>query len=115
MNSPKYHGQEMHLKDGAVHGPYNAFRNGEDDVCGTKPISVFVGSATSVKESAKSHGLNLHSIHNFARRIFATVKKISELCSIELKIYTGADPCVTTTNIFNISLFQLTSYHVVMF
>ena len=85
VDSQEYHGQEIHLEDVGVGGPYNTFNYEEDGSIGTQPISVFIASITSTQKGAKSRNFHLHSIDRFPSKIFATVK-INELHSIKLKV-----------------------------
>ena len=72
VNSPEYHGQEIHLGNADADHPFNTFNYEKDDASGTEPFNVFVGNVTS-KDSAKCHDFHLWSIYCFPSRLFAKV------------------------------------------
>lgn len=90
VDSPEYQGEEIHLeRNSGTDGTYSAFNIEEVGADDTEPVTVIIGSVTEAN--------TVHDISKFPEKIFATVK-LNDHQDIKLKIDTGADTCILTTD-----------------
>jgi len=90
VDSPNYEGKDIHLrpKDWAEFA-VNSFTYEEDKSCDTEAITVILGSVSA--ENA------LHSLDSHQNRIYRSVW-LNDMCNVKMKIDTGADTCIMTTD-----------------
>jgi len=86
VNNPDYQGQDIHLQevDSTFSCDYEV-----DDTSDTEPINVFIGSIDSERK--------IDSIENHNNRIYANVR-LNDCHNIKMKVDTGADTCIITTD-----------------
>lgn len=90
VQSPQYQGQEIHLHgdDGETSDSSSMSSCDEEEASDSEPITVFLDTITSEN--------SVDSMSNFPSKIYTTVK-INGQRSIQMKVDTGADTCILTT------------------
>ena len=90
VDSPNYEGQDIHLRpDDSAEFAVNTFTYEEDGASDTEAITVILGSVST--ENA------LHSLDSHQDRIYQSVR-LNDKCNVKMKIDTGADTCILTTD-----------------
>ena len=89
--SPEYKGQEIHLYDDSEETSDSSSVNScdEDEGSDSEPIAVFLDTITS--------GNSVDSMSSYPNKIYTNVK-INDKRNIQMKIDTGADTCILTTD-----------------
>jgi hypothetical protein len=90
--SPGYQGQEIHLQESNdTEESYNTCDYYEDESSDTdtETVNVILGSITSTK--------SVQSLNSYPNKILATMK-INDHHDMKMKVDTGADICVLTTD-----------------
>jgi len=91
VQNPEYQGQEIHLLNDNKETSDSSSTNGcdEDEDSDSEPIMVFLDTITSDS--------SIDSMSIYPNKIYATVK-INDRRSIQMKVDTGADICILTTD-----------------
>ncbi len=91
VQSPEYQGQEIHLHDDSEETNDSSSVNScdEDEGSDSEPIAVFLDTITSDN--------SVDSMSSYPNKIFTSVK-INDKREIQMKIDTGADTCILTTD-----------------
>ena len=91
VQSPEYQGQEIHLHNDDEETSDSSSINSCDDDEGSdsEPITVFLDIITSDN--------SIDSMSSYPNKIYATVK-INDKRSFQMKVDTGADTCILTTD-----------------
>ena len=90
VQSPQYQGQEIHLHDHDEETSDSSSTSScdEDEGSDPEPIAVFLDTITSEN--------SVNSMNSYPDKIYTTVK-INDQRSIQMKVDTGADICILTT------------------
>ena len=90
VQSPQYQGQEIHLQgdDGETSDSSSISSCDEDEPSDSEPIAVFLDAITSDS--------SVDSMSSFPNKIYTTVK-VNNQRNIKMKVDTGADTCILTT------------------
>lgn len=83
VDSPNYEGQDIHLR------PDDCAEFAEDGYSDSEAIIVIFGSVST--ENA------LHSLDSHQNRVYRSVR-LNDKCNVKMKIDTGADTCIFTTD-----------------
>ena len=91
VRDPNYKGQDIHLQpdQGEEFDAYNYPCEDEDSSSDTEPITVIIGSVSTEN--------TVHSLNSHQYRIYKDVQ-LNHKCSLKMKIDTGADTCILTTD-----------------
>ena len=91
VQSPDYLGQEIHLHNDDEETSDSSSINSceEDEGSNSEPITVFLDTITSDN--------SIDSMSSYPNKMYATVN-INDRRSIQMKVDTGADTCILTTD-----------------
>ena len=91
VKSPEYQGHEIHLHNDDEETSDSSSINicDEDEGSDSEPITVLLDTITSNN--------SIDSMSSYPNKIYATVK-INDRRSIQMKVDTGADTCILTTD-----------------
>lgn len=92
VDDPSYEGQDIHMNsDNITEYTSNSYTYEEEGASDDEPITVILGAISTVNENT------VHNINTHQSRIYKQVK-LNDTCDLNMKIDTGADTCILTTD-----------------
>jgi len=90
VDDPGYEGQDIHLQSNdTTEYCSNDYTYEEEGSSDTEPITVILGSVSTET--------TVHNVNSHQNRIYKRVK-LNDKCNVNMKIDTGADTCILTTD-----------------